>query len=108
MRTPIYARFSTDLQNSLSVDDQKAVYRERCVREGWQIADIYSDAAVSGAAGIDEKARPGMWAMLRQLERGGVDQVLAEHTDRLSRHPGDASHIRQQILYSKARLNNEQ
>lgn len=104
MRTVIYARFSSTLQNSRSIEDQIAICRERCTREGWQIVEIFNDYAISGAAGIDEQSRPGMNAMLARVEAGGIDIVLAEGTDRIARHQGDAFAIRERIMTAGARL----
>lgn len=104
MRTVIYARFSSALQNSRSIEDQVAVCRERAGREGWEIVDVFTDYAISGAAGIDGDARPGLNALLARVEAGGVDQVLAEATDRLARHQGDAFAIRERLTYAGARL----
>jgi site-specific DNA recombinase len=76
MRTVIYARFSSALQNARSTEDQIALCRERCTREGWEVVGVYRDEAISGAAGINESARPGLNAMLGHVEAGGVDQIL--------------------------------
>ncbi len=104
MRTLIYARYSSHLQNSRSIEDQIAVCRERCAREGWPVLEIFTDYAISGAAGIDEGARPGLNAALERIEAGGVDQLLAESTDRLARHQGDAYAIRERISFAGARI----
>ena len=104
MRTVIYARFSSTLQNSRSIEDQVRLCRERCEREGWDVLDVFTDFAISGAAGIDESARPGLNALLARVEAGGVDQVLAEATDRIARHQGDAFTIRERITFAGARL----
>jgi hypothetical protein len=56
MRTVLYARFSSTLQNSRSIEDQVALLRERCERENWEVVDVFTDYAISGAAGIDENA----------------------------------------------------
>lgn len=104
MRTVIYARFSSALQNSRSIEDQVAVCQERAVREGWDIVGVFTDHAISGAAGIGEAARPGLNALLQAVEAGGVDQVLAEATDRIARHQGDAFAIRERITFAGARL----
>lgn len=104
MRTVIYARFSSTLQNARSIEDQVALCRERCEREGWEVVDVFTDYAISGAAGIDSAARPGLNAMLTRVEAGGVDQVLAEATDRIARHQGDAYAIRERITFAGARL----
>lgn len=104
MRTVIYARFSSTLQNARSIEDQIALCRERCEREGWSIVEVFTDYAISGAAGIDEIARPGLSAMLTRIEAGGVDQVVAEATDRIARHQGDAFTIRERITFASARI----
>lgn len=104
MRTVIYARFSSDNQNPRSVADQLAACRARAEAEGWTIVGSFEDSAISGAAGIGEDQRPGLGAMLRFVEAGGVDQVLAESTDRLSRHVADAHTIRERIEFAGARL----
>jgi site-specific DNA recombinase len=104
MRTVIYARFSSTLQNARSIEDQIALCRDRCDREGWEVVDVFTDYAISGAAGINESARPGLNAMLARVEAGGIDQVLAEATDRIARHQGDAFAIRERITFAGARV----
>ena len=104
MKTVIYARYSSQLQNSRSIEDQVAVCRERASREGWSIVDIFTDYAISGAAGIGEDQRPGLAAMLTRVRKGGVDQVLAESTDRLARHQGDSHTIREQLAFHNTRF----
>lgn len=104
MRTVIYARFSRESQNPRSTADQIALCRQRAETEGWIIVGAFEDAAISGAAGIAEDQRPGLNAMMRMVEAGGVDQVLAESTDRISRHIADAHTIRERIEFAGARL----
>lgn len=104
MRTAIYARYSSQLQNARSIDDQIAVCRERADREGWTVVDVFTDYAISGAAGIESEQRPGLNAMLARVEAGGVDQVLAESTDRIARHQGDAFAVRERLQFAGARL----
>lgn len=104
MRTVIYARYSSTLQQASSIADQVAACRARCAAEGWPILGIYQDAAISGAAGIDDVQRPGLAAMLSAIEAGGIDQVLAESTDRIARHLGDSVAIRERLTFAGARL----
>lgn len=104
MRTVIYARFSSDNQNPRSAEDQIAVCRERADREGWPVIAVFQDVATSGAAGIGADQRPGLSSMLRLVEGGGIDQVLAESTDRVSRHVADAHIIRERLEFAGARL----
>jgi DNA invertase Pin-like site-specific DNA recombinase len=104
MRTILYARYSSELQNALSTIDQLASLRERADREGWTIIDTFADEEISGRAGIGEMQRPGLNAMLNRVERGDVDQVLAEATDRIARHSGDAHAVREHLEHFGARL----
>ena len=104
MRTLLYARFSSHLQNARSIDDQIALLTAHADREGWQIIGVFTDYAISGAAGIDGDQRPGLAAMLDRLARRDIDQVFAESTDRLARHEGDAYAIRERIEFTGARL----
>lgn len=103
MRTVLYARFSNaDLQNSRSSADQLAMLRERADHEGWAVVGVFQDDGISGAAGIE--ARPGLTAALDMIERGEADQLLAESTDRIARHQGDAFAVRERIEHAGARL----
>jgi site-specific DNA recombinase len=104
VRTVIYARFSSQLQNSRSVEDQIRVCRERADREGWEVVDVFADHAISGAAGIDEAARPQLNACLERIEAGDIEQLLTESTDRLARHQADSHTIRERVNYAGARV----
>ncbi|MEO5865920.1 MAG: recombinase family protein [Sphingomonas sp.] len=104
MRTLIYARYSSQLQNSRSIEDQIRVCAERAEAEGWKVLDVFSDAAIGGAAGMSERQRPGMNALLTRVEAGGIDQVLADTSSRVARNQGDAHHIRDRLNYYGARL----
>lgn len=104
MRTVIYARYSSQLQNNRSIGDQLAVCRERATREGWTIVAEFQDAAISGAAGIDEAQRPGLNALLATVEVGGIEQVLTDTTSRLARHLGDTIAIRERLEFAGCRL----
>jgi site-specific DNA recombinase len=82
----LYARYSSDLQREASIDDQLRICRDRAAREGWIVADVFSDAATSGAT----IARPGYQALVARLIAGGINIVVAESLDRFSR---DLEHI---------------
>lgn len=104
MRTVIYARYSSALQQASSIADQVAACRTRCDQQGWPIVGVFQDAAISGAAGIDGNQRPGLSAMLDLIEAGGIDQVLTESTDRIARHLGDSVAIRERLTFAGCRL----
>ena len=80
-RVAIYARFSSDLQNPTSIDDQLRECLVHAEREGWVIAQVFSDKALSGS----NKHRPGFEALRSALPSRQFDIVLFEHLDRLGR-----------------------
>lgn len=108
MLTLIYARYSSQLQNPRSIEDQFAACRRRAAAEGWTVAGEFHDRAISGAAGIEDSQRPGLAAMLARIETAApgerIDQVLTESTDRIARHQGDAFAVRERIEFAGARL----
>ena len=86
MYCAIYARYSSDLQNDRSIDDQVRNCRRFAEGKGWQVADghIYSDRAVSGATII---GRSGLKDLLRAADTKPrpFDYILIDDTSRLSR-----------------------
>lgn len=104
MRTLIYARYSSHLQLSRSIEDQIRACEDRATAEGWTILGAHTDAAISGAAGMSEAQRPGLNALLARVEAGGIDQVLCDTTSRIARNQGDAHHIRDRLNFHGTRL----
>ena len=90
MRTAIYARYSSDLQSEASLGDQIRLCRERIERQGGEVAEVYTDAAISGGAMAN---RPGIQALLRDAKLGAFDTVVAEALDRISRDQEDMAAI---------------
>jgi DNA invertase Pin-like site-specific DNA recombinase len=81
-----YARYSTDRQNEVSIETQVELGKEFVSSRGWNLIDVFSDAAISGSS---YKTRPGIQAALRRVGRGDIDLVLCVTVDRISR---DAEH----------------
>ena len=99
-RVAIYARFSTDMQNALSAEDQIRLCRSYAERQGWEVATAYSDAAVTG----QDHNRPGLNAMLAAADRRDFDIVLAESLDRIARDLGDTAHIFKRLEFDRVAL----
>ncbi len=99
-RAAIYARFSTDLQNPRSAEDQVRVCREHADREGWDVCEVYSDLAISGT----NNNRPGLLAMLGAVDRREVDIVVAEALDRVARDQADTATIFQRLSFAECQL----
>lgn len=95
MRVILYARYSTDKQNALSIDTQLTMCRRELARHGWTEVGCYTDGAESGATAH----RPGYQAILRAVGQGGVDIVYADALDRISRGQADIA-----ALYEKLRF----
>lgn len=88
-RVAIYARYSSDLQNARSIDDQVQVCKDRAKREGWTVQNCYTDHAISGA----DMHRPGLQSLLRDARAKAFDVVLSEALDRLSCDQADSATI---------------
>ncbi|ADO43101.1 recombinase family protein [Ketogulonicigenium vulgare] len=97
MRVAIYARYSSDLQNAASIEDQIRLCRERATREGWQIVGSYEDAGLSGSNMI---LRPGIQRLLQDGRAHRFDIVLSEALDRLSRNQADIATIYQNLSFA--------
>lgn len=85
-RAAIYARYSTDLQNERSIEDQLALCRGFAERNGLRVVEVYSDAAVSGASTVN---RSGFLKLMQDASTKRFDIVLAEDVDRISRDQAD-------------------
>jgi site-specific DNA recombinase len=100
VRCAVYARYSSDQQREASIEDQVRACRARAEREGWQVAVVHTDYAVSGATAL----RPGFQALLADLRAGAVDVVLAESLDRLSRDQEHIAGFYKQAAFAGARI----
>jgi site-specific DNA recombinase len=95
-RAAIYARYSTDLQNERSIEDQLALCHREAERSGLLVVDTYSDAAASGACTIN---RQGWLNLMRDAEAKRFDVVLAEDVDRISRDEADYHAARKLLAF---------
>ena len=76
----IYTRYSSDRQRETSLEDQAHACNARAESEGWTVAKVYADAAISGA----RQDRPQYQAMLAEAGRDW-HILLVEDLSRLSR-----------------------
>ena len=83
----IYARFSCSKQREESIEDQERVCREYAARQGWDVAKVYSDRAMSATT----DARPSFRRMLADAEKGGFERVIVYKLDRFARNRYDAA-----------------
>ncbi len=96
MRAAIYARFSTDLQQERSIDDQIALCRLYAERSGLSVITTYTDRARSGASTI---GRGGLLDMMAAARNREFDVVVVEALDRLSRDQEDLAGIWKRLQF---------
>lgn len=97
-RIAIYARYSSDLQNQSSVDDQVELCRvfiSDQVRGVTSKILVFSDAAISGST----MERPGLMRMLTAAKAKRIDLIVAEGLDRLSRSLKDIAAVHEMLNY---------
>ena len=82
--TGIYARQSVEKKDSISVETQIRMCRERCPDDE---VTVYTDRGFSGK----NLKRPGYLRMMRDLADGKIRRVIVYRLDRLSRSVSDFS-----------------
>jgi site-specific DNA recombinase len=88
MRIALYTRVSTKEQiDGYSLTDQMRALREYAKDRGYEIVADIEDPGYSGAY----LERPGMDRVRDLIAARGVDIVLAQDADRITREPGDRS-----------------
>lgn len=95
-RAAIYARFSTDLQNEKSVEDQIDLCRTYAQREDLVVVSEYFDRARSGGSIF---GREGLLALLDAAAARKFDVIVVEALDRLSRDMEDLAGIHKRMTF---------
>jgi DNA invertase Pin-like site-specific DNA recombinase len=101
LRAVLYARYSSDLQNERSIDDQIALCRLYAEREGYTVAKVYSDKAKSGATLFD---RDGLIELISDAKRRLFDIVVVESLDRLSRDQEDLAAVYKRLEFAEVEI----
>jgi site-specific DNA recombinase len=73
MRTAIYARFSTELQQERSIEDQFELCRAYAAKNGLDVVGTFDDRARSGASIF---GRDGLMRMMDAARDGAFDVIL--------------------------------
>ena len=92
----IYARFSTDLQNERSIEDQITLCRDYASRANIDVIDVYEDRARSGGSIM---GRDGLLRLMDRAKDGSFDIVVVEALDRLSRDMEDLAGIHKRLSF---------
>lgn len=99
-KAAIYARYSSDNQRDASIADQLRLCRIFVDKEGWSVAEEYTDHAISGATLL----RPGFQAMMRDALQRRFDVVVAESLDRFSRDQEDTAGLFKRLTFVGVRV----
>ncbi|WP_159587130.1 recombinase family protein [Chelativorans xinjiangense] len=92
----IYARFSTDLQDERSIEDQVALCRKYAERENLNVVAVFEDRARSGGSVL---GRDGLLHLLDRAREHGFDVLVVEALDRLSRDMEDLAGIHKRLTF---------
>ncbi len=95
-RAAIYTRFSTDLQNERSIEDQIALCRSYAEKEGLSIVETFDDRARSGGSVL---GRDGLLRLMDGARDHAFDVVVVEALDRLSRDMEDLAGIHKRLSF---------
>ena len=83
-RAAIYARYSTDLQDKMSIDGQVRNCQTLAERDGLSVVATFADEGISGTT--DEDHRPGFGALMKASMNGEFDVVIVDEHNRLARN----------------------
>src|SRR6267154_2285879 len=99
----VYARYSSEKQNSLTIEQQVRKCREYAERHGFAVLDahIYTDEAISGAT--DNRARLQRLLAAATQKPRAFDVILVDDTSRLSRNMIDSLKIFEQLRFVNVR-----
>ena len=100
MRAVIYARYSSDLQSSASIEDQLEICRRYAKAQNWEVIDYYIDRAQSGGSAF----RPAFQKLTLDLDSLRFEIVLAEAVDRLARKLADIAAFHDRLTFANVRL----
>jgi site-specific DNA recombinase len=95
-RAVIYARFSTELQNERSTEDQIALCRAYADRQKIDVVATFEDRARSGASVF---GRDGLMQLMDAARQRLFDVVIVEALDRLSRDMEDLAGLHKRLSF---------
>jgi site-specific DNA recombinase len=95
-RGALYGRYSTDLQNEQSVDDQFRLCQRFTDSNGIDVIGTYEDRGISGAT---IAARPGVQKLLADAEKKKFEYIVVESLSRLSRSMRDLNLIADRLKF---------
>nr|WP_281931933.1 recombinase family protein [Methylocystis iwaonis] len=96
IRAAIYARFSTDLQDERSIEDQVNLCKNYAEREQLHVVAVFDDRARSGGSIL---GRDGLLALMDKARERAFEVIVVEALDRLSRDMEDLAGIHKRLSF---------
>ena len=99
----IYARYSSDLQNPKSVEDQIAYCKDNLSKiENISVIQVFHDSAIPGTK--NKSHRKGLNDLIDFISKNKIDIVAFESLDRLSRDAEYTHHLNKILKFHNARM----
>ena len=100
-RAATYARYSSDLQEDRSIEDQDHLNDTIAARHGLTIVRRFDDRELSAWAAVN---RPGFLAMMQAAKAGEFEFIIGEDVDRIFRSQADYHNARRQLNFIGVQL----
>ncbi len=100
LKVVLYARFSSDLQRSESIDAQVRAMKKYCEQHGMQIVDIYVDEAKSATT----DKRPSFQRMIEDSKKHIFQGVVVHKLDRFARNRYDSAMYKRTLKLNGVRV----
>lgn len=95
MRVALYPRVSGhEQEDNYSIPEQIERMKKYCDAKDWMVYKIYTDSVYTGS----DMNRPGLQAMIKDIEKGNIDMVLVYKLDRLSRSQKDTMYLIEDVF----------
>lgn len=95
MKVGLYPRVSSKEQvEGYSIGEQIDRLTKYCEAMGWEVYKIYTDPGYSGG----DTNRPGLQAMIKDVESGLLDKIVVYKLDRLSRSQLDTLYLIEKVF----------
>jgi DNA invertase Pin-like site-specific DNA recombinase len=106
MRAGVYCRLSvlkpSEQLTEAALERQEADCRALCVRNGWEVVQVYPDEGLSAYS--NRRRRPGFELALSDLEAGRIDVLVCWKLDRLVRRLKDWIRVEEVVERSGGKL----
>ena len=102
MKAVIYARYSSEKQQEISIEGQIRVCREYCERSGWDVVDVYTDRALS--ASKNTLRRDAFQQMINDSARRKFDLVVVYKLSRFARNRYDSAVYKRKLRSNGVRV----